>query len=61
VRFLVFGLGLFELDLVDLDTVFGVAETGVVGECVSWGDVTAAGCFGEDTVFGASKGLKSTL
>ena len=34
VRFFVFFFGFFELDLVDLDAVFGVGEVGVEGEGV---------------------------
>jgi hypothetical protein len=47
VRFFVFFFGLFELDLVDLDAVFGMGEVWVEGEGVGGGDVFAFGVFGE--------------
>ena len=46
VRFFVFLFGLFELDLVDFDAIFGVSEVRVEGEGVSGRDVFAFGVFG---------------
>jgi len=61
VRFFVFFFGLFELDLVDLDAVFGVREVWVEGEGVGRGDVFAFGVFGEGTEFGAGEGLEGAF
>ena len=61
VRFFVFFFGLFELDLVDLDAVFGVGEVRVEGEGVGGRDVFAFGVFGEGAQFGAGEGLESAL
>jgi len=44
--FLVFFPGLFELDLVDFDAVFGVREVRVQGEGVGRGYVAGFGVFG---------------
>jgi len=52
---------LFELDRVDLDAVFGVAEGGVEREGVSRGDVAAFGVFGEGAEACAGEGLEGTL
>lgn len=60
-RFLVFFLGFLELDLVNLDAVFGVGEVGVEGEGVSGRDVFPFGVFGERSQFGAGERLKSAL
>jgi len=56
-RLLVLGFGLFELDLVDLDAVFGVGEAEVEGEGVGGVDIFAFRRFGQDTVLGTGKGL----
>jgi hypothetical protein len=61
VRFLVLFFGLFELDLVDFDAVFGVREVRVEGEGVGGGDVFAFGVFGEGTEFGAGEGLEGAF
>lgn len=58
---LVLGFRLFELDLVDLDAVFGVGEAEVDGEGVCVVDVFAFGRFGEDTVFCAGEGLEGAF
>jgi hypothetical protein len=42
-RLFALGLGLFELNLVNLDAVFGVVEARVEGESVGVGDVAAFG------------------
>ena len=60
-RLFVFFFGLFELDLVDLDAVFGVGEVWVEGEGVGGGDVFAFGVFGEGTQFGAGEGLEGAF
>jgi hypothetical protein len=46
VRLFVLFLGLFELDLVDFDAVFGVREVRVEGEGVGGRDVFGSGVFG---------------
>ena len=46
VGFLVLGGGFFELDGVDFDAVFGVAEGGVEREGVGGRDFAALGVFG---------------
>lgn len=61
VRLLVFGFGLFGLDLVDLDAIFGVGEVGVHVEGVGGVDVFAFGRFGEDAVAGAGEGLEGAF
>lgn len=61
VRFFVFFFGLFELDLVDLDAVFGVGEVRVEGESVGGRDVFAFGVFGEGAQFGAGERLESAF
>lgn len=61
VRFFVFLSGLFELDLVDFDAIFGVSKVRVEGEGVSGRDIFAFGVFGERAQFGAGEGLKSAL
>lgn len=45
-RLFVFLFGLFELDLVDFDAVFGVGEGGVDGECICVGDFSTFWGFG---------------
>ena len=60
-RFLVFFFGFFELDLVDLDAVFGVGEVGVKSEGISRRDVSAFGVFGEWSQFCAGERLESAL
>ena len=52
---------LFQLDRVDLDTVFGVAEGRVEREGVGGGDVAALGVFGEGAEACAGEGLEGTL
>jgi hypothetical protein len=61
VRFFVFFFGFFELDLVDLDAIFGVGEVWVEGEGVGGGDVFAFGVFGEGAQFGAGERLEGAL
>lgn len=46
-RFLVLFFRLFELHLVDFDTVFGMVEVSVDGECIRVVDVSSLGMFGE--------------
>jgi hypothetical protein len=46
VSFLVLGGGFFELDCVDFDAVFDVAEGGVEREGVGRGDLAPFGVFG---------------
>ena len=52
---------LFELDRVDLDAVFGVAEGRVEREGVGRGDFAAFGMFGEGTEARAGEGLEGSL
>jgi hypothetical protein len=61
VRFLIFGDGLFELDLVDLNAVLGVGKGGVEGESVSGINVAAFGVFGEGPDFGAGERLQGAV
>ncbi len=61
VGFLIFGGGLFELDCVNLDAVFGVAEGGVEREGVGGGDFAPFGVFGQGPDFGAREGLKGAV
>ena len=61
VRFFVFFFGLAELDLVDLDAVFGVREGVVEGEGVGVVDVFAFWVFGERTEFGTGEGLEGAF
>ena len=61
VRFLVFLRRFLELDLVDLDAVFGVGEGEVDGEGVGRVDVAAFRVFGEDAVAGAGEGLEGAI
>lgn len=61
VRFFVFFFGFFELDLVDLDAVFGVGKVGIKGESVGGRDVFAFGVFGEGAQFGAGERLESAF
>lgn len=57
VRFLVLFFGLLELDLVDLDPVFGVREAVVDGESIVFADIPPFGRLTEDSVFGTCEGL----
>lgn len=59
--FLVLGLGLAGLNLVDLDAVLGVRKGGIDGEGVGRINVLAFGRFGEDAVVGAGEGLQGAL
>lgn len=61
VSFLVFGSGFFELDGVDFDAVFGVAEGGVQRECVGGVDVAAFGVLCQGPDFGAGQGLEGAV
>ena len=61
VRFFVFLLGFFELDLVDFDAVFGVLEVGVHAEGVGFVDVFASGMFCERSKFGAGERLEGSF
>ncbi len=61
VRLLVFGLGFFGLDLVDLDAVFGVGEGEVYIEGVIDVDVFAFWVFAQDAVAGAGEGLQGSF
>ena len=58
---LVFGFGLFGLDLVDFDAVFWVGEAEVDGKCVLCVDVFAFWGFAEETVAGAGEGLEGSF
>ena len=60
-RGFVLGFGLFGLDLVDFDAVFGVSEVRVGGEGVGTGDFSRGGLFAKDAVAGASEGLEGSL
>lgn len=57
VRFLVLFFRLFELDLVDFDSVLWVCEAVVDGELVVFANVSPLRCFAQDSVFGACEGL----
>jgi hypothetical protein len=61
VGFLVLGGGLFELDCVDLDAVFGVAEGGVEREGVGGGDFAPFGVFSQRPDLGAREGLEGAV
>lgn len=52
---LVLLLGLFQLDLVDLDAHLGIGEAGIVGEDVGRFYLFTLWRFGQDPVFGASE------
>lgn len=60
-RFFVLLLCLFELDRVDLDTIFGVSEGCIEGEGICRANVTTLGVFGERSKFGAGKRLERSL
>ena len=60
-RLLVLLLGLFELDLIDTDSVLGVAEIGVDGELIACIDVLALRVLEQRPQLGASQGLQRPL
>lgn len=60
-RLLILGFGLFGLDLVDLDAVFGMGKVDVDGEGVGGVDVFAFGGFAEDAVASAGEGLEGSF
>jgi len=53
--------GLFELDLVDFETVEGGCEEGVEGECVGDVNFFAFGGFCEDAGFATGEGLECSF
>lgn len=61
VRLLVLLLGLLELDLVDLDTVLGVREVAVDGECVGRIDLFAFRVLCQWAEFGAGERLEGSF
>lgn len=61
VRLLVLLLGLFQLDLVDLDAEFRIPEVRVDGERIGSVDVPAIGVLGQDAELGACERLQRAL
>ncbi len=61
VGLLIFGFGFFGLDLIYLDTVFGMGEAEVHVEGIADVDVFALWCFAKDTVASAGERLQGSL